>query len=157
MFFSVFFFFAWLFAAIFYYQKKVLSKTENLIIFLIMLVVSIHWNWIIYEELVLVKISNTTQAYTTLLLFRTLIAPLAANIYINIILISTARLKTIFVTLGGAICLFAFILLALAGGLITTEHWNLSLDYIYFVLFLCGTLVIHYFYQSIVQKEGKTL
>jgi len=157
MLFSIFFFFTWLFAAIFYYQKKVISKAENLIIFLLMLVVSIHWNWIIYEELVLVKITNTTQAYITLLLFRTFIVPLAANIYINIILIRTTRFKTILITLGGAICLFAFILLALAGGLIETKHWNLSLDYIYFVLYLCGTLVIHYFYQSIIQKEGKTL
>lgn len=157
MLFSIFFFFAWLITAIFYLQKKVISKGENMNIFLIMLVVSIHWNWIIYEELVLVKIADTTQAYTAFLLFRTIITPVAAIIYINIILTKTTRLKTIFVTLGGAMCLFAFILLALAGNLIETKQWNLSLDYIYFVLYFCGALVIHYFYQSIIQKEGKTV
>ena len=154
MFFVIFFCFAWLFAAIFYIQPKVISKAENMIIFLIMLVISIHWNWIIYEELILVSISKSTGDYLSFLIFRSIIVPLAAIIYINIIQTNTTKLKTIIVTFGGAFCLFAFILLALAGDIIEMKHWNLIFDYLYFVLYFCAVLVIHYFYVATIQKEG---
>ncbi|TRZ38196.1 hypothetical protein CEQ21_22595 [Niallia circulans] len=155
MFFVVFICFAWLFAAIFYIQPKVISKAENMIIFLIMLVISIHWNWIIYEELILVEISKSTGNYLSFLIFRSIIVPLAAIMYINIIQTNTSKLKTIMVTFGGAFCLFAFILLALAGDIIEIKHWHLIFDYLYFVLYFCAVLAIHYFYVITIQKEGK--
>ncbi|HYK73133.1 MAG TPA: hypothetical protein VEV44_08430, partial [Pseudoneobacillus sp.] len=83
--FVVYFFVAWLVISIFTIIKKRLSIVENTLVFLIILILSINFSWIVNEELKLVTISKKGLDYTAFLLNRSIIIPIMIVIHVNLL------------------------------------------------------------------------
>lgn len=83
--FVVFFFVAWLVVSIFSLIKKKLSIIENTFVFLIILILSINFSWIVIEEWKLISLSKKGFEYTGYLLNRSVILPMLILIQINLL------------------------------------------------------------------------
>ncbi|WP_026702751.1 hypothetical protein [Salibacterium aidingense] len=74
--FAVFFLASRLLNTLFIRMEKTLSLTENTFVFMIILVININWDWIVYEEMDRVNITEDGLNYTAFLLFRSIIIPM---------------------------------------------------------------------------------
>lgn len=61
--FVVFFFLTWLFVSIFAAMPKKLTFVENTLVYLVILIVSINFSWIVIEELKLMSLTKNGFNY----------------------------------------------------------------------------------------------
>ncbi|WP_010531410.1 hypothetical protein [Lentibacillus jeotgali] len=132
--FPIFFFLTWLVGSIFAVMRKKLSLVENTFVFLIILIVSINFSWIIADELKLITVTKQTLPHTAYLINRSVIIPVLILIQLNI---SMARdsfgWKTMMV-LFSVLLLTGVNYLMTALNMVTYTNWNLGFDAIYFLL-----------------------
>ena len=153
MVFAVYFLITWAVIIIFSKMPKKLSFMQNTFVFLLVLIISMNWSWIIYEELKLVKLSTELMNYTSFLINRSIAVPLIVVITINLIKLSSSLTKSIIMTL---LSTFLLTLLAIGGIYFkVTEyiHWNLAYDIFYFLMLNIISVVILSVFNIIGSKE----
>lgn len=144
---ALYFFVSWVTTIGFIVMPKRLSFIQNTFIYLITMIISLNWYWVIYQELKLIKLSENPVDYTSFLINRSIAVPLLVVITVNM-------LKT-YKSMGYSILILtlsASILSLLAFGGIyfnITEyiHWNYAFDFLYF-LFLN---IIGYLFLNLVK------
>ena len=134
MVFAIYFFVSWIITIIFVIMPKKLTFMQNSFVFLLILIISMNWSWIIYEELKLIKLSTNAMDYTSFLINRSIAVPLIVVITMNLLKISTSLNRFILVLLTST----SFLSLLALGGIYfrVTKYmnWNFALDFIYFFL-----------------------
>lgn len=130
-------------------MPKRLSFMQNSFVYLLTLMISINWSWIIYEELEFIKLSTQVMENTSFMINRSIAVPLTVVISINFLKISRTLRQFIFVLLLST----SFLSLLALGGIYfnVTKYinWNFAFDFIYFFflniigyLFLIGVNVM---------------
>src|SRR4051812_32967080 len=110
--FAFYFFISWLITVIFTVMKKRLTFVENSFVFLLMLIISINFSWIISAELKLVILSKEPLDYTAFMINRSIGIPFIIVVTINfmksvnsigkslIIMVCSILIQVILVKLG---------------------------------------------------------
>lgn len=71
-----FLFFLWLAWNLhFFICKRNLSIVENIILYLLILIIHINWNWLIFEEFAFLKYSHDSSKYISILINRSIVTP----------------------------------------------------------------------------------
>lgn len=147
--FVVFFFVSWLVISIYSIIKKRLSIVENTFIFLIILVLSINFSWIVIEELKLVSLSKKGLNYTAYLLNRSVIIPMLLVIQLNLLQwCKTLMIKTIVIISSISI----LICLSILSNLLNMSKyvkWNYGYDAIYFMILSLIAIFLYKLYKKI--------
>lgn len=153
---ALYFFVSWVTAIIFIVMRKKLSFMQNTYVYLITMIISMNWSWVIYQELKLIKLTEDPIDYTSFLINRSIAVPIVVVITVNLLKTYKSRGRSILILI-----LSTAILSVLAFGGIyfkITEyiHWNYAFDILYF-LFLN---LIGYFFLNFVKflqyKEVKS-
>ncbi|AEI39690.1 hypothetical protein [Paenibacillus mucilaginosus] len=150
--FAFFFFVAWMAISVFGFMKKRLTLVENTVLLLLIIVISIHWSWIIFEELKLVEISKEPINYTTFLIHRSITIPLMVVIAINFVKRSASMSKALLTAGLSVLLLVVLVLIGRFVGITHTVHWNLIYDVVYFALLH----VIAYFFLKYFHHLGQS-
>lgn len=134
MVFAIYFFVSWIITFIFVLMPKNLSFMQNSFVFLLTLIISMNWSWIIYEELKLIKLSTNPMDYTSFLINRSIAVPLIVVITMNLLKKSKSFNRFILVLFSST----SFLSLLALGGIYfrVTKYmnWNFAFDFIYFLL-----------------------
>ncbi|UGB28743.1 hypothetical protein [Metabacillus sp. B2-18] len=141
--FAFYFFVSWLITFIFVIMPKKLSFMQNSFVFLLILMISINWSWIIYEELKFIKLSTEVMDYTAFIINRSIVIPLTIVITMNLLKISKSFRRSIVVLVLST----SFLSLLALGGMYfnVTKYmnWNFAFDIIYFLLLnIFGYLIL---------------
>ncbi|WP_429311372.1 hypothetical protein [Paenibacillus mucilaginosus] len=136
-------------------MKKQLTLAENTVVLLLIMVISINWSWIIFEELKLVVISQEPVNYTAFLIHRSITVPLIVVIAINLVK-RTSTIYRALLTIGLSVLLqFVFVLIGRFFGISRSVHWNLTYDLVYFAVL---QVIAHYFlkyYRHLGRRGGE--
>ncbi|WP_026568488.1 hypothetical protein [Bacillus sp. UNC41MFS5] len=132
--FVVFFLLAWLTGSLVAVIKKKLTLAENTLVFLVVLIVSINFSWIVIEELRLIKLTKSTLEYTGFLLNRSVITPFLVLIQLNLLLWSKTMMMKITIIVAVVILLIGVSSLSNFYDIIDYKHWNYWYDGIYFFI-----------------------
>jgi hypothetical protein len=130
--FVVFFFLAWLVVSSFVVIRKRLSIVENTVIFLVILIVSINFSWLMMEEFEFIKPTEKGFSYTAFLLNRSVITPLIMVILLNLLPWGKSAISK------GLLVVYAVIVMLCVSNLSTffkiTEfsNWNYGYEALYF-------------------------
>lgn len=131
--FAFFFFVSWLVTLFFTVMRKSLSFLENFFVWLVILIVSINWSWIIYEGYKFVEISTKPVDYTAFLFNRSMITPLIIVITLNAIKFTDSRGNS-FLYAGFSITILLVLLMVGHFFTITKmNNWNVLFDVLYFL------------------------
>lgn len=141
--FVVFFFLAWLIVSLFVVIKKKLTFAENTLVFLVVLIVSINYSWIVIEELKLIKLTKSSLAYTGFLFNRSIIIPILTVIHVNLLLWCHSLMMKITLFVSVVIILIGVSSLANFYDITEFKHWNYWYDGIYFFI-LNGIAIFSY-------------
>ncbi|RSL30453.1 hypothetical protein D7Z54_26170 [Salibacterium salarium] len=128
--FAVFFFAAWFISTAFILMPKKLSIIENTFVFIVILVVSINWGWIVYEGMELIKLTEQAMNYTAFLLLRSIIIPMILVTQLNLI----HKSNSMFVIIVSLIILLFFSSLSSIFNITDYVKWNLGYDAIYYLM-----------------------
>jgi hypothetical protein len=139
----VFFFLAWLVVSLFGIIKKKLSFAENTLIFLVILIVSINFSWIVIEELKLIKRTQESLEYMAYLLNRSVITPFLILIQVNLLLRSKTMMMKITIMFLVVFLLTGVSSLSNFYGIIEYNNWHYWYDGIYFFI-LNGIAIFSY-------------
>ncbi|WP_163529315.1 hypothetical protein [Halobacillus ihumii] len=151
--FAVFFFAAWLLAAIFFVMPKKLTLIENLFVILLILLININWTWIIYEGLKFIKITKDPMLYTSFLLYRSVITPVLLIMQLNWVHQSASQKQSILVMMASIITLALFTGLSLLFDMTSYVKWNIGYDILYFAVLHFIAYYAHYFYRKVSYGE----
>ncbi|MFD2925138.1 hypothetical protein [Halobacillus naozhouensis] len=146
--FAVFFFTAWLITAIFFAIPKKLTLIENTFIFMLILVISINWSWIIYEGFKFIKITKEPMNYTGFLFFRSVTIPMLLVLQLNLIHRSKMFGSTAVITVLSVATLLLLDGLSIFFGITTYQKWNIFYDFLYFT----GLHIVTYFFLWLFRK-----
>ncbi|WP_079526623.1 hypothetical protein [Halobacillus hunanensis] len=130
--FAVFFFIAWLITAIFFAIQKKLSLIENTFIFMLILVISINWSWIIYEGFKFIKITKEPMNYTAFLFFRSVIIPMLLVLQLNLVHQSKTFGSAALITSLSVATLLLLDGLSFYLNITTYKNWHIFYDFLYF-------------------------
>lgn len=131
--FVFFFFVSWLVTVLFSVMKKSLSFVENIFVYLIILIVSVNWSWIIFEEFKFLELSRQPLDYTAFLINRSISIPLIIVITLNAVRSANVNGKAyLYVGLSTVILL---VLVKIGNFLNITKlnNWNTMYDVLYFL------------------------
>ncbi|MFC7062081.1 hypothetical protein [Halobacillus seohaensis] len=151
--FTLFFFVAWLIVAVFIIIKETLSITENTFVFLIILIININWSWIMYEELKLVKVTESPIDYTAFLLFRSIIIPMVIVVQLNLIERTKIFAKKFLVSIGSLSLLLLLTAANVFLDITSWVNWNLAYDALYFVVLHIIAVYLTKFYRKTSSSE----
>lgn len=131
--FTFFFFVSWIAVTLLWMSRKKLSFAENTCVYLVVLIVSINWNWIVYEELKLVELTKQPLGHTAFLLNRSIIVPAIVVLAVNLIRSFDSPGRKLLVVSLSAGLLVA--LAAIGSSLHITDYakWNHGYDALYFL------------------------
>jgi len=149
--FVFFFFVSWLVTVLFAVMKKSLSFVENLFVLSIILIVSVNWSWIIFEEFKFLEISRQPLDYIAFLINRSIGIPLIIVIMLNAVKFANSKGK---VYLYVGLSTVTLIVLKMIGNYLNItklNNWNTMYDVLYF-LFLH---LIAYFSLQMFRKLKK--
>jgi hypothetical protein len=132
--FVVFFFLTWLVVSLFAVIKKKLTFVENTLIFLIILIISINFSWIVMEELKLIKLTQVSLEYIAYLLNRSVIIPILVLIQVNLLQWSKTMMMKIAVIVSVVILITGISFLSNFYGITEFKHWHYWKDGIYFFI-----------------------
>lgn len=114
-------------------MKKSLSFVENLFVLSIILIVSVNWSWIIFEELKFLEVSRQPLDYTAFLINRSIGIPLIIVITLNAVRSASVIGKAyLYVGLSTVILL----VLKMIGNFLNItklNNWNTLYDVLYFL------------------------
>ncbi|MDR6125142.1 hypothetical protein QFZ87_004739 [Bacillus sp. SLBN-46] len=144
--FVVFFLLAWLVIFLFAGMKKKLTFVENTLVFLIILIVSINYSWIVIEELKLIKLSHHYLNYTGYLLNRSVIIPMVTLIQLNLLCRCKTRWMKLTVMITAVIFMMGVSFLSNFYSITEFQRWHYWMDGIYyFILYLIAFLSFRFF------------
>lgn len=141
--FSIFFFLTWLVISIFAVMQKKLSLVENTFVFLVILVVSINFSWIIADELKLITLPKEKLPYTAYLMNRSIIIPVLVLIQLNICMARDAFFWKAGSILTAVLLLTGINYLMTALNISSYTNWNPGFDAIYFLLLNLTALIAY--------------
>ncbi|QKY70707.1 hypothetical protein [Lentibacillus sp. CBA3610] len=150
--FSIFFVLTWLAVFTFGVIQKKLSLVENTFVFLITLIVSINFSWIVMNELELIKRTEETLPYTASLLNRSIIIPVLLLIQLNMSMARDSFLWKTVVMLSAVLVLVGLSYLMTALNITDNTDWNLGLDAIYFFLLNLIAYFAYWVMESVSEK-----
>jgi|GEM_PF-2753384 len=131
--FAFYFFISWLIVIIFAVMKKTLSLVENTFVYLLILIVSINWTWIIYEEMKLVELTKQLLDYTAFLINRSIAVPLIIVVAMNVIKGVHSLGKRILTVLLSVALLVTLAVIGRFSGITEYTNWNFDYDALYFL------------------------
>lgn len=131
--FTLFFFTSWLIVTLFTIIPKKLSLTENTFVFLMILVISINWTWVIYEEFKFIESTEIPMDYTAFLMFRTLIIPTLIITQLNVSLQAPSRTISLLTIGSSTTALLLFTYFSLQFEMIQYIDWNMTYDALYYL------------------------
>ncbi|MFD1173052.1 hypothetical protein [Oceanobacillus picturae] len=135
---AVFFFLSWLAISIFTVINKDLNIVKNTFIFLIILIVSINFSWVINDELKLITLKEKWVPYTAYLLNRSLLIPILVLLQVNLFIKTHSYIKKGIILVSSVIILLMISFISTRLNIIEFKEWNLWLEAIYL---LCLNLV----------------
>lgn len=147
--FLFFFLVAFLISSLFVVMQKKLSIVENTFVFLIILVISINFNWIIAEELKFIKMTNEAVNYAAFILNRSIIIPMILVVQLNLIIDSNSKAKSFFISIASISILLLLFQLSIFFDIAKYKNWNISFDLIYIVILHLIAFYFHKFYQGL--------
>lgn len=136
--FVVFFILTWLVVSIYTIIQKELTIVENTFVFLIVLVVSINFSWIIGDELKLITYTEKGLPYTGYLLNRSIIIPVLILIHLNFLMKRETYLMKSMILLSSVLLLVGISFLSTSLNITEFPKWNLGYEAIYY---LCLNLI----------------
>ncbi|MED4224624.1 hypothetical protein [Neobacillus cucumis] len=152
--FAFYFFVAWLITIIFTLMRKRLTFVENASVFLLILIISINWSWIIYNELNLIKLTAKPLPYTAFLINRSIGIPFIIVITLNLIKAANSKGKSILIACLSTVTLVILIQLGKYFDIVTPIKWNILYDVLYIIsLHLIGWYSLK-FIQKLKQSEA---
>ena len=155
--FAFYFFVGWLGIYCFFLCKKSLSIVENIILYLLILIVHINWSWLIYEEFLLLKFSHDPTKFVAMLINRSVITPFFILFCFNIISADSSIIKKTIYFLFTSLILTAFVQISILFKSVYLISWNLGYDFIYFLCLLIFCQFFHLFYSNyVMEKEIRT-
>lgn len=144
--FAFFFFIAWLITVGFTVMKKRLTFLENSFVFFLLLIISINWSWIIYEELKLEKISTHPIDYTAFMINRSVTIPLMIVVTLNLVKSAKTKLTKTLLCISSILVLVFLIMMGSYFDLTQSIKWNIMYDILYFaILHLIALYSLKYF------------
>ncbi|WP_163539238.1 hypothetical protein [Gracilibacillus sp. YIM 98692] len=152
---AVFFFASWLVCVAFAVMQKKLSLVENTFVYLIILIVSINFLWIIIEEFKLITLTKNGVDYTAYILNRSVIIPMLIIMQLNLIQKSNSVAKSAVIVIATVAIMLGLSVLSTQFNITTNIKWNFGYDVIYFLtLHLIGYYVFKTF-RKIAYREVK--
>ncbi|SFK11334.1 hypothetical protein SAMN04487936_107159 [Halobacillus dabanensis] len=155
--FTLFFFGSWLVLTLFTIIPKKLAFTENTFVFLILLVISINWTWIIYEEFKFIESTETPMDYAAFLMFRSIIIPIVIITQLNISALARSRTLSLWTIVLSTACLLLFTFFSLHFGMIKYVNWNIAYDALYYLALHGIAYVTLKIFQTIQMNEVNDL
>lgn len=129
---AFYFLISWVLVAIFAVMKKRLSLPENSFVYLITLIVSVNWAWIIYEEIKLIELSKDPLDNAAFMINRSIGVPMVVLIATNLISKYRDWGRTI-LTVGISVAfLVSLILYGRYLEITKPVRWNVTFDVLYF-------------------------
>lgn len=132
--FVVFFLLAWLVVFLFAGMKKKLTFVENTLVFLIVLIVSINFSWIVIEELTLIKLSHHYLNYTGYLFNRSVIIPTLTLIQLNLLCRCKTKWMKLTVMITAVIFMMGVSFLSNFYDITESKRWHYWMDGVYFII-----------------------
>ncbi|WP_042221004.1 hypothetical protein [Oceanobacillus manasiensis] len=130
---AVFFFLSWLAISLFTAINKDLSIVTNTFIFLIILIVSINFSWIINDELNLITLREEWTPYTAYLLNRSILIPILVLLQVNLFIKTHSYIKKGIILVSSIIILLMISFISTQLNIIEFKEWSLWLEAIYLI------------------------
>ncbi|MGJ9384900.1 hypothetical protein [Salipaludibacillus sp. CF4.18] len=154
---TVFFFASWLVCVAFAVMPKKLSLVENTFVYLIILIVSINFSWIIIEEFKLITLTKNGVDYTAYILNRSVIIPMLIIMQLNLIQKSNSGAKSAIIVISTVAIMLGLSFLSTQFNITTNKKWNFGYDGIYFLtLHLIGYYVFKMFRKIAYHEVNNT-
>ncbi|MFC4321245.1 hypothetical protein [Litchfieldia salsa] len=131
--FVVFFFISWLVVLFYGVMKKKLNLIESTLIFLISLVISINFSWIVINEWNLITLTNKGLPYSAFLLNRSIIIPFIILILLNFVMMTNKLLNKLMILMAGVLLLVGISFLSTSLNVTDFNKWSLWYESIYFL------------------------
>jgi hypothetical protein len=152
--FAAYFFIAWSVGTAFFCMKKTLTSAENAFVYLLLLMFSVNWYWILYEELKWVEVSREPLNYTAFLISRSVSVPLLAVIALNGVKAADSRAVALVWPIASTALLTGLTLLGEYLQTTTMHRWHIGYDVLFFLIL---HLVAYYglkFFRYLKWKEA---
>lgn len=152
---AFYFFFGWLGIYTFFICKRNLSIVENIILYLLILIIHINWNWLIFEEFAFLKYSHDSSKYISILINRSIVTPLIILICFNIIPKGAPIIIRTICYLCTSLLLTIFVKFSIFFNAISILDWDLGYDFLYFMGLIYSIYFFHLSYSMyVVEKES---
>jgi hypothetical protein len=132
--FAFYFFVSWLITVIFTVMKKRLTYVENSFVFLLMLIISINFSWIISQELRLVKLSTQPLDFTAFMILRSIGIPFMMVVTLNIMNGVNSIANYLLIAICSILVLVILVKLGADFDITNRDKWNIMYDFIYFAI-----------------------
>jgi hypothetical protein len=152
--FAFYFFISWLITVIFTVMKKRLTFVENSFVFLLMLIISINFSWIISAELKLVILSKEPLDYTAFMINRSIGIPFIIVVTINLMKSVNSIGKSLIIMVCSILIQVILVKLGTNFEVTNRENWNILYDIIYFALLHLFAVYSLKFFQKLKQSEA---
>ncbi|WP_160725969.1 hypothetical protein [Bacillus sp. USDA818B3_A] len=152
--FAFYFLVAWLITVIFTLMKKKLSFVENSFVFLLILIISINFSWIVSYELKLVKLSTQPLDYTAFMINRSIGIPFIVVVALNLIKSVNSAGKSLLIAAGSILFLVVLVKLGTNFDITNRDRWNIIYDFIYFSALHLIAFYALKFYQRLKLSEA---
>lgn len=145
---------AWLSVFMFYSMKKSLSLLENTFVFLMMLTIGIHLNWVVVEELKYVTSTEDGLLYAGLMSYRLITMPMIFVLMANGIGRSRTWARA-YLTLGAAFAaLLSLWVIMMAYEVVVNVKWNLFYEALYIAALQALCLLLLKLYRRQLGREA---
>ena len=152
--FAFYFFVSWLITVIFTFMKKSLSYIENSFVYLLVLIISINFSWIISAELKLVTLSTHPLDYTAFMIHRSIGIPFILVVTLNFIKGVNSVGKSFLIAICSILILVILVKLGTNFEITNRAKWNIMYDFIYFALLQLIAFYSLKFFQKSKQSEA---
>ncbi len=135
---AVFFFLSWLGISIFTVIKKELNIVQNTFIFLIILIISINFSWIINDELKLISVQEKWIPYTAYLFNRNIIIPILIVLHLNLFIKNRSLTMKAIILISSVLILLIISFISIRLNIAEFKKWTFWFEGIYY---LCLNLI----------------
>jgi hypothetical protein len=151
--FSAFFLVSWLACASLIVIRKKLTIIENTLIYLIILILSINFSWIIIEEMKLINLTKNPIDYLAYLLHRSVITPMILVIQLNLFQRSESLINKILVIISSLSILLLSSFYQTHFNILEYKHWNFFYELLYFLSLYVLIFIIYKLFKRATEKE----
>lgn len=151
----VFFFISWLVIALFGVMKKNVNLIESTFIFLIILILSINFSWIITDELKYITITQKGLPYSAFLLNRSIIIPFLILIQLNFIIITNKLSQKSIILIASVLLLDGISFLSTRLNVTEFKNWSLWYESIYFLILGLFSILSYKLFNKVSRRVVK--